>query len=118
MQLKTLNGNVTKLAGRGEAPARVLFDVLVRDTSVAYAFVAPAFLLLIFLVAYPFVLSVWFSLSDARVGETGSFVGLDNFRRLLASAIFRQTLQNSMVFTAAALGLKVIFGMADRKSVV
>jgi multiple sugar transport system permease protein len=112
MQLKTLNGNVTKLAERGDAPARALFDVLVRDTSVAYAFVAPAFFLLIFLVAYPFVLSVWFSLSDARVGETGSFVGLDNFRRLLGSAIFRQTLQNSMVFTAAALGLKVLFGMA------
>jgi multiple sugar transport system permease protein len=112
MQLKTLNGNVTKLAERGDAPARALFDVLVRDASVAYAFIAPAFFLLVFLVAYPFVLSVWFSLSDARVGETGSFVGLDNFRRLLDSAIFRQTLQNSMVFTAAALGLKVVFGMA------
>jgi multiple sugar transport system permease protein len=112
MQLKTLNGDVTKLAERGEAPTRALFDVLVRDTSVAYAFVAPAFFLLIFLVAYPFVLSVWFSLSDARVGETGSFVGLDNFRRLLGSDIFRQTLQNSMVFTTAALGLKTVFGMA------
>jgi multiple sugar transport system permease protein len=112
MQLKTLNGDVTKLAVRGETPTRALSDVLVRDTSVAYAFIAPAFFLLVFLVAYPFVLSVWFSLSDARVGETGSFVGLDNFRRLLASNIFRQTLQNSMVFTAAALGLKVLFGMA------
>jgi multiple sugar transport system permease protein len=112
MQFKTLNGDVTKLAERGEAPTRALFDVLVRDTSVAYAFIAPAFFLLLFLVAYPFVLSVWFSLSDARVGETGSFVGLDNFRRLLGSDIFRQTLQNSMVFTTAALGLKTVFGMA------
>src|SRR5437867_12537415 len=118
MQLRTLNGDIAKFTSRGEAAARGLSDFMARDTSVAYTFVAPAFLLLIFLVAYPFVLSVWFSLSDARVGETGSFVGLDNFRRLLASAIFRQTLQNSMVFTAAALGLKVIFGMADRKSVV
>ena len=82
-----------------------------RDTPVAYAFIAPAFFLLLFLVAYPFVLSVWFSLSDARVGETGAFVGLDNFRRLLGSAIFLQTLQNSIVFTALALGLKTVFGM-------
>jgi len=111
VQLKTLNGDVAKIAARGEGHARALSDVLVRDTSVAYAFIAPAFFLLLFLVAYPFVLSVWFSLSDARIGETGDFVGLDNFRRLLTSAIFLQTLQNSIVFTAVALGAKTVFGM-------
>jgi len=63
-------------------------------------------------VAYPFVLSLWFSLSDARVGETGRFIGLDNFARLLRSGIFLQTLQNSIVFTAAALTAKTVLGMA------
>src|SRR5712664_2171353 len=104
--------DVAKLAARGDADTARLSDFLVRDTSVAYAFIAPAFFLLLFLVAYPFLLSVWFSLSDARVGETGAFVGLDNFRRLLTSSIFLQTLQNSIVFTALALGLKTVLGMA------
>src|SRR5437867_9273169 len=112
MQLRTLNGDIAKFTSRGEAAARGLSDFMARDTSVAYTFVAPAFFLLLFLVAYPFLLSVWFSLSDARVGETGSFVGLDNFRRLLTSAIFLQTLQNSIVFTALALGLKIVLGRA------
>ena len=113
MELKTLNGDVaTKFAPRSEALTRGLAEFFARDISVAYAFVAPAFLLLLFLVAYPFVLSVWFSLSDARVGETGVFVGLDNFRRLLGSSIFLQTLQNSIVFTALALSLKIVLGMA------
>src|SRR5262245_46830217 len=112
MQLNTVNGDSAGLAARREAPACALSEVLMRDTPMAYAFVAPAFLLLLFLVAYPFVLSVWFSLSDARVGETGSFIGLDNFRRLLTSSIFLQTLQNSIVFTAVALGLKTVLGMA------
>jgi multiple sugar transport system permease protein len=103
---------VAKVAARGDGQSRTLSDVLVGDTSVAYAFVAPAFFLLLFLVAYPFVLSVWFSLSDARVGDSGTFIGLDNFRRLLRSSIFLQTLQNSIVFTALALGLKTVFGMA------
>jgi len=111
MQLKTVEGDVAKLAARGEAPTAGLSDFLVRDTPVAYAFIGPAFFLLLFLVAYPFVLSLWFSLSDARVGETGSFVGLDNFARLLRSGIFLQTLQNSIVFTAAALTLKTVLGM-------
>jgi len=111
VRLETLN-DAAKPAVRGEAPARWLSRALFSDASAAYAFVAPAFFLLLFLVAYPFVLSLWFSLSDARVGETGNFVGLDNFRRLLGSSIFIQTLQNSMVFTAAALGLKTVLGMA------
>jgi multiple sugar transport system permease protein len=112
MQLKTANGDVAKLAAPGEIKASALSEFLVRDTPVAYAFIGPAFFLLLFLVAYPFVLSLWFSLSDARVGETGSFIGLDNFARLLRSSIFLQTLQNSMVFTAAALTLKTVLGMA------
>lgn len=103
---------MAKVAARGDGQPRSLADVLVGDLSVAYTFVAPAFFLLLFLVAYPFVLSVWFSLSDARVGDSGVFVGLDNFRRLLGSSIFLQTLQNSIVFTAFALGLKTVFGMA------
>src|SRR5437764_9003103 len=104
--------DVARLAARGDAETARLSDFLVRDTPVAYAFIAPAFFLLLFLVAYPFVLSVWFSVSDARVGETGSFVGLANFERLLGSDIFRQTLKTSLVFTAAALGAKTVLGMA------
>src|SRR5262249_20481249 len=108
----TVEGDVAKLtAARGDAPAGRLSDLFVRDAPVAYAFIGPAFFLLLFLVAYPFVLSLWFSLSDARVGETGSFVGIGNFRRLLPSGIFLQTLQNSIVFTAAALTLKTVLGM-------
>ena len=84
---------------------------LVRDSHVAYAFIAPAFFLLLVLVAYPFVLSVWFSLSDARVGNAGRFVGLANFNHLLSSSIFLQTLQNTIVFTAIALTAKTVFGM-------
>jgi multiple sugar transport system permease protein len=111
MQLKTANGDVAKLAAPGEIKAGGLSEFLVRDTPVAYAFIGPAFFLLLFLVAYPFALSLWFSLSDARVGETGRFIGLDNFARLLRSSIFLQTLQNSIVFTAAALTLKTVLGM-------
>ncbi|HEV8585420.1 MAG TPA: sugar ABC transporter permease [Methylomirabilota bacterium] len=111
MRLKTANGDLAKLAATGDARTSGLSEFLVRDTPVAYAFIGPAFFLLLFLVAYPFVLSLWFSLSDARVGETGSFVGLENFQRLLRSGIFLQTLQNSIIFTTAALTLKTVLGM-------
>ena len=98
-----------RVAGKAQVRRRPGF--LARDSHVAYAFIAPAFFLLVILVGYPFVLSIWFSLSDARVGNTGSFIGLDNFNRLLSSPIFLQTLQNSIVFTAAALAAKTVLGM-------
>jgi multiple sugar transport system permease protein len=111
MRIRTINGDVAKAAAGGEAAARRLTDALVRDTSVAYMFIAPAFFLLLCLVAYPFVLSVWFSVSDALVGHTGAFIGLENFRRLLGNTIFQQTFQNSIVFTSAAVFLKTVLGM-------
>src|SRR5438094_8961285 len=95
--------DVARLAARGDAETARLSDFLVRDTPVAYAFIAPAFFLLLFLVAYPFVLSLWFSLSDARVGETGNFMRPDNFARLLRTRVSLQPLPNPIVFPAAAL---------------
>jgi multiple sugar transport system permease protein len=69
-------------------------------------------LLLVGLVAYPFCLAIWYSVSDSWVGQTGRFVGLDNFVRLLGSGIFLQTLRNSIVFTVASVALKIVLGMA------
>ncbi|MGH7408952.1 MAG: hypothetical protein ACREKF_13215, partial [Candidatus Methylomirabilales bacterium] len=63
MQIRTANGDVVKAAAGGEGTTHRLSDILVRDASVAYAFVSPAFVLILCLVAYPFVLSLWFSLS-------------------------------------------------------
>ncbi len=76
-----------------------------------WLFVAPAVLLLLGLVAYPFGLAVWFSLSDAWIGQRGRFIGLGNFSRLLSNGIFRQTLQNSVVFTLVSVALKLVFGL-------
>jgi len=112
MRIKTINGDVAQAAVRGEAAARRLSDLLVRDTSVAYMFIAPAFFLILCLVAYPFVLSVWFSVSDALVGHTGTFIGLENFTRLLRNSIFQQTLQNSIVFTSVSVVLKTVLGIS------
>ena len=83
-----------------------------RSEAVAgWLFVAPAVLLLVTLVAYPSVLAVWFTLSDAWIGQRGRFVGLDNFVRLLGNSIFRQTLQNSLVFTVTSVSLKIVLGL-------
>ena len=81
------------------------------DALVGYAFIAPAAIIIVGLVGYPFVLALWFSVSDAWIGEFGNFVGLANYSRLLQNSIFQQTLQNSIVFTASSVALKTVLGL-------
>jgi multiple sugar transport system permease protein len=76
-----------------------------------YGLIVPAIVLLVTLVAFPFGMAIWFSLSDYWVGSPGSFVGLDNYRALFGNETFRQTVQNSFVFTTIAVTLKVVLGV-------
>ena len=82
-----------------------------REEVFGYGLILPALVLLVALVAFPFGMAIYFSLSDYWVGSPGSFVGLDNYRALFANEVFRQTVQNSFIFTAIALGLKTVLGV-------
>jgi multiple sugar transport system permease protein len=76
-----------------------------------YGLILPALALLTGLVAYPFGMAIYFSLSDYWVGSPGSFVGLANFRDILGNDVFRQTVWNSFVFTLIAVVLKTVLGV-------
>src|SRR5687768_9811389 len=56
-------------------------------------------------------MAIYFSLSDYWVGSPGGFVGLTNYRAILGNEVFRQTVQNSFVFTGIALTLKTVLGV-------
>ena len=76
-----------------------------------YGLILPAFALITCLVAYPFGMAIYFSLSDYWVGSPGGFVGFTNFREIFGNEVFRQTVQNSFVFTAIALTGKTVLGV-------
>lgn len=75
-----------------------------------YLFVAPAVVLIVGLVGFPFLLALWFSVTDTFVGRPGPFVGLANFVRLSHNAAFLQTLTNSLVYAGGAVALKTVLG--------
>jgi multiple sugar transport system permease protein len=76
-----------------------------------YGLIVPALLLIVGLVAYPFGMAIYFSLSDYWVGSPGEFVGLQNFRDVIANEIFQRTVFNSFVFTGIAVVLKALLGI-------
>ena len=76
-----------------------------------YALISPAVFLMLVLLAYPFVLAVYISLTDRILGEPGRFVGLGNFVKLLQDPLFRQTVWNSFVYTLSTVFLKMLLGI-------
>src|SRR5438128_4989036 len=77
-----------------------------------WALLAPALLLMVGLVAYPFGYAVWLSFSDKAVGQAGRFVGLANFAYVVTWPLFASALWNTLVFTVVAVAAKLCLGMA------
>src|SRR5918912_500451 len=97
------------LAGRrGGASAAAWFD---RENVLGYVLMTPALLLLIVFIAYPFVLGVWYSMSDVQIFGLGKFIGLSNYTSLLNSPVFVQTVKNSFIYTGSATVFKLALGL-------
>jgi multiple sugar transport system permease protein len=85
--------------------------LLEREHVLGYLLLAPALLLIIVFMAYPFGLGIWFSLTSKFVGDPGEFIGLENFFKNFRSQIFRQAAWNTVFFTTMATIFKTILGM-------
>ncbi len=83
-----------------------------RERVLGPLFVGPAVVLLLLLVAYPFCIALYFSVSNAFIGRPSHFVGLRNFINLWQSDAFRQTFQNAFVFTGVAVAFKLVLGIS------
>src|SRR5262249_35238141 len=88
--------------------SRFLFD---RPELIGPLFIAPAILYVLALVALPFFLAIYYSVSAYTIFDpTYRFVGFKNFFDVMQSDIFRRTLINTFVFTIAAQILGLLLG--------
>ena len=81
------------------------------EARLAYALLLPALLVILGLVAYPFVSAVYLSLQNKPVGAPGRFVGLANYAELFRDEVFFQTVRNTIVYTAVGVSLKFVLGL-------
>ena len=101
---------IVSAAMRPSALARVN-DWLNNERALGYVLLVPALVLLCVFVAYPFFFGTYISLTDARIGKPGNFVGWQNFIDLLSDPIFRQTVGNSFFYTIVTTIFKLALGM-------
>ena len=84
----------------------------VRTKLFAYALVAPVVLLILGLVAYPFLFAVWVSFTDMVVGSAGNFIGFKNFQYLAGTATFWAAIWNTITIVLVSDGLKLAIGLS------
>jgi multiple sugar transport system permease protein len=82
-----------------------------QEGRLAYTLLTPTLLVILFMVAYPFVSAVSLSLQDKMVGAPGRWVGLANYMELFRDEVFLRTAWNSVVYTVVAVALKFALGL-------
>src|SRR5438094_10522351 len=83
------------------APALTAGETIRRsDRRLGVLMLAPALIYIALLVALPFLLALFLSLTNSSAGSLEfSFVGLQNFKAVMASPVFQRALRNTFVFT-------------------
>lgn len=82
-----------------------------RTRAFAYALVAPVVLLILGLVAYPFLFAIWVSFTDMVVGSVGQFIGFRNFEYLAGTATFWSAIWNTITIVLISDILKLGIGL-------
>jgi len=92
-------------------PPRSRFGGGIKLKLFAYALVAPVVLLILGLVAYPFLFAIWVSFTDMVVGSTGQFVGFKNFEYLAGTSTFWSAIWNTITIVLVSDVLKLVIGL-------
>ncbi|GAC1331468.1 MAG: sugar ABC transporter permease [Beijerinckiaceae bacterium] len=74
-------------------------------------FMLPAAAILILFLAYPLGLGVWLSFTDAKIGRTGTFVGVENYDWLSDDTVFWMAVGFTVGYTLFASAIKFVIGL-------
>jgi multiple sugar transport system permease protein len=100
----------------GVAGQRSLRKFLGRDWALAWIFLLPLVVVLLGLIAYPFISAIALSMQRKTVGGPATWVGLGNYAALLFgeqySALFRRSVWISFQYVVVSIVAKFVLGMA------
>ncbi len=74
-------------------------------------YMLPAVAFLVLFLAYPLLLGVWLSFTDARIGQAGEFIGFENYEWLWDDSVFWMSVFNTLLYTGVASAIKFAVGL-------
>ena len=75
-----------------------------------WPFVIPALVVVLGVIIFPWIFTIWMSLNEWKVGSPITFVGFANYLRLPADPRFVEAVWHTLVYSALSVLLPVIFG--------
>ncbi len=102
---------VTALAGAETRRVPIRLRKLEDERWLALVLLTPTAILLGLFIAYPFAEGVLLSLSSAKVGDPGQFVGFANFAKLWEDNIFWTSVWNTFWYTGVTTVFKLGLGL-------
>jgi multiple sugar transport system permease protein len=101
-------GGVPRVARRGR-----LRGMLERESSLGLLLISPAVLYILLLIATPFVLALFYSVSDITIGNRDlHFVGLRNFASVIETPKFQTALKNTFIFAFGSQAVVIVLANA------
>src|SRR5260221_5419882 len=76
-------------------------------------FVLPAIAVMMAVIIFPWLFTLFMSVHDWRIGQAKTFVGLDNYLKLFGDERFHNSVWVTLIFTALSVVLPVILGVAS-----
>ena len=75
-----------------------------------WPFVLPALIVVLAVIVFPWVFTIWMSLNEWKVGSPTTFVGLANYLRLPTDERFIEAIGHTLIYTVLSVLLPLIFG--------
>jgi multiple sugar transport system permease protein len=75
-------------------------------------FIAPAVVVVLAVIVFPWMFTLWMSLFDWKIGSPHVFAGLTNYTDLLGNQRFLEAVMHTLVFTAMAVAAPLVLGTA------
>ena len=105
-------------AGRLRAPRPSAAERMTRAASkltLPVILLLPAMTIIVGLVGYPLVKTIWLSFTDTRLGDlingTSTWIGLENYKEVFTDEQLRTSLVNTVVFGSACVIGTMVLGM-------
>ncbi|HYZ63751.1 MAG TPA: sugar ABC transporter permease [Acetobacteraceae bacterium] len=77
-----------------------------------WPFIVPAGAVVVAVILFPWVFTLFMSVNDFHVGGARSFTGLANYARMLSDDRFQWSILRTLYFTSLSVLLPVVFGVA------
>lgn len=73
--------------------------------------VAPVHILILSVIVIPSIFVIWLSLTKSSFGQEPTYVGLENFIRVLSDPAFRSALWNTVLIVVFAVHIELVLGL-------